>query len=280
MPGSRESSVLRTLAVAFGDGLAFGVGLTLTKNAARIAATNTPHPQPEIAPLADATLTAIDSRFTEIGGQIGRHLSELEDKIKRDLETLDARLDARLDAQDRSLSQAVEARIEALRGDVDGEIRLLRSQMVELHKEFAETLGRLVDEQIERTIQSRLQSLQEQLREAFREETAAKDRQIEEFRARLDNQDRNVLELVLALGQSCLQAAERISPPAPTPASPPAPPSGANGSSSGSLIALEGASDLPAFARPQARKPFWRIPMVSSFLFATTGLLALHYLVA
>jgi len=38
MQNSRDSSVWRTLAVAFGDGLAFGVGVTLTRSAARLAA--------------------------------------------------------------------------------------------------------------------------------------------------------------------------------------------------------------------------------------------------
>ena len=34
MDKSRDSSVLRSLAVAFGDGLAFGVGMKLTQTAA------------------------------------------------------------------------------------------------------------------------------------------------------------------------------------------------------------------------------------------------------
>jgi hypothetical protein len=35
---------------------------------------------------------------------------------------------------------------------------------------------------------------------------------------------------------------------------------------------------LPAFARPLQHKPLWRIPIVSSFLLATGGLLLAHYL--
>jgi hypothetical protein len=35
---------------------------------------------------------------------------------------------------------------------------------------------------------------------------------------------------------------------------------------------------LPGFARARPRKPLWRIPIVSSFLFATGSLLLLHYL--
>src|ERR1035437_1737291 len=115
MQSSRDSSVWRTLAVAFGDGLAFGVGVALTRNAARLAATRSAIPElrpvngriGEIeqrserahavgtlpgtgAPLnhqaAGAVLTAIDGRFVEIGGQIDRRLAEPEGKIRRELD--------------------------------------------------------------------------------------------------------------------------------------------------------------------------------------------------
>src|ERR1019366_2022975 len=95
MQNSRDSSVWRTLAVAFGDGLAFGVGVTLTRTAARLAAARSATPElrpintrtgeieqragqartagmPPVAgaPLnhgaTDAVLKAIDGRFTEI----------------------------------------------------------------------------------------------------------------------------------------------------------------------------------------------------------------------
>jgi hypothetical protein len=36
--------------------------------------------------------------------------------------------------------------------------------------------------------------------------------------------------------------------------------------------------DLPGFARARPRKALWRLPVVSSFLAATGGLLLLHYL--
>jgi hypothetical protein len=144
-----------------------------------------------------------------------------------------------------------------------------------------------VDEQIEQTVDRRLEPLQEQLREtvredslktsaglealiesrfqALREEMGGKDRQIEDLRARVEGQDRNLLELVVTLGESCLRAAERISP--------------SNASPNGSAPTSGADGDLPAFAQAEPRKPVWSIPIVSSFLIATTGLVALHYLV-
>jgi hypothetical protein len=320
MQNSRESSVWRTLAVAFGDGLAFGVGVTLTRNAARLAATRSATHELRLvndriteieqrsieqrsgraravgtlpvagAPLnhkaADAVLTAIDGRFAEIGGQIDRRLAELEVKIKMELDGLDA--------QDHSLAAGVETRIEGLRGEIteamaaqrksiDADMRGLRAQMAAIHKEFAETLARLMDEQITTTIAARLQEVEEHLRETMREETrfSGKDQQIAELRERVESQERNVLNLMMALGQSCLQAVERISPAEPPLRLPPPPASGsAGGTATPPETRIEPAADpeLPGFARARPRKPLWRIPIVSSFLFATGSLLLLHYL--
>jgi hypothetical protein len=313
MQSSRDSSVWRTLAVAFGDGLAFGAGITLTRSAARLAAPKSMTPDlrslnarlTEIeqrsieltghtravgtlpaagSPLnhkaADAVVQAIDGRFTEIGGQIDRRLAELEVKVKIEL--------GALDAQDHALAAGVETRLEGLRGEIgeaiaterraiDADMRALRAQMAAVHKDFAGTLARLVDEQITKTVATRLQALEEQLRETVREEArlSGQDQQIAELRQRVESQEGNLLSLVMALGQSCLQAAERIPPAAPPPAS-----GGAGGAAVPTEIRVAPAADpdLPGFARAREHKPLWRIPMVSCFLFATGSLLALHYL--
>lgn len=312
MQNSRDSSVWRTLAVAFGDGLAFGVGVTLTRNAARLAATRSA--TPELRPLsdrvteieqrieraravgtlpvagaalkhkaADAVLTAIDGRFAEIGSQIDRRLAGLEVKVKIEFDALDA--------QDRSLAEGVETRLDGLRSElteavaaqrqgIDNDMRGMRAQMTEIHREFAETLARLVDEQIANSIAARWQAAEEQLRETIREETrlGGKEQQIAELRERVESQERNVVNLVMALGQSCLQAVERISPaepPAPPPASGPT-----GGDATANETGVEPAADpeLPGFARARPRGPLWRVPIVSSFLFAMGGMLLLHYL--
>src|ERR1017187_5454337 len=318
MQSSRDSSVWRTLAVAFGDGLAFGAGITLTRSAARLAAPRSMTPDlrslnarlTEIeqrsieltghtravgtlpaagSPLnhkaADAVVQAIDGRFTEIGGPIDRRLAELEVKVKIEL--------GALDAQDHALAAGVETRLEGLRGEIgeaiaterrgiDADMRALRAQMAAVHKDFAGTLARLVDEQITKTVATRLQAMEEQLRETVREEArlSGQDQQIAELRQRVESQEGNLLSLVMALGQSCLQAAERIPPTAPPPPPPPPASGGAGGAAVPTEIRVAPAADpdLPGFARARERKPLWRIPMVSCFLFVTGSLLALHYL--
>jgi hypothetical protein len=268
MQSSRDSSVWRTLAVAFGDGLAFGVGVTLTRNAARLAAIGSAPPEPRslnqrIAELeertrraraaalpaapspelkaAGPTQAALDNRFAEIGGQIDRRLAELGSKIQDDLHLLDA--------QDHELAEGVEVRIDLLRREIaetvsshrqeiDAEMLALRAQLTAVHKEFAETLARLVDEQIANTVATRLQAVEESLRETVRQEVRLSGK---------DRQDSAVPppELTVAAAPGEAAAADPV---------------------------------VPAFARPLQRKPLWRIPIVSSFLFATAGLLLLHYL--
>ena len=246
MQNSRDSSVWRTLAVAFGDGRAFGAGITLKRNPDQLAAPGSM--TPDLRPLndllseieqrieharavgklpvagaalnhraADAVVKAIDERFTEIGGEMDRRLAELEVKVKVEL--------GALDAQDHALAASVETRLDGLRGEIgeavarerhaiDGDMRTLRAQMAVIHKEFAETLARLVDEQIARTVATRLRAMEGQLRQTVREEArlSGQDRQIARLRERLESQEGKLQSLVTALGQGCRQAAGRVPP--------------------------------------------------------------------
>ena len=83
MQNSRDSSVWGNLAAAFGDGLAFGVGVALTRTAAQRVATRSatlelPPAAAGKLPDAEAVLTVIDARFTKIGCHIDQRLAELE----------------------------------------------------------------------------------------------------------------------------------------------------------------------------------------------------------
>jgi hypothetical protein len=340
MPESRESSVWRTLAVAFGDGLAFGAGLTLTNNAARAAtsktslvnpdlhlladrisqieeridrgrfATATPSPAAigtqQIVKVAESVLTAMDGRFAELDAQFEQRLTELDTRIKVELGAFDARArehaestEAGVDAQFNLVRRELNAVLEGQRTRLEADIRTLRSQMLQVHKEFAGTLARLVDEQIEKTIQTRLEAIQQQMRDSVREESlnmlanfragmeklieahlqplrderGSSERQIVDLCARLEKQEHSFSDLVQGLRQSWMQAAERIGVPRSTYSN------GGGGASAETYIIAAADSDLPGFARQRPAKRHWQIPAVSCFLLATTGLLALHYLV-
>jgi len=211
MQNGREDSVWRALAVAFGDGLAFGVGMNLTQNATRLAAGRT---RPELQPLADRVAAIeqridrarangslpspgeLDVRINELATRFERQVAEVEVKAKIQVEALHAR--------DRALAQ-----------ELDTQLTAFREHMIALHREFAETLSRLVEEQIEAGVAARLAPMEQRLREVVREETQRMGEQLSaELEQRLLARDRNVLNLMLTLGQSCLETAERMSPPA------------------------------------------------------------------
>src|ERR1035438_5951765 len=172
MQNSRDSSVLRSLAIAFGDGLAFGVGMKITQQAAR----NPASPVPALAepPLLDrldeierrvqkveklppaiafggpgqpfdqkvleAVVGALDARLAEQTTQTERRLRDLEAKLTIELKTLHQ--------QDHSVSTGLQNRMlelhEQFSGQV-GEIRkrseealaAYRTELASLHRQFA-----------------------------------------------------------------------------------------------------------------------------------------------
>src|ERR1700691_2214809 len=70
MQNNRDSSILRSLAVAFGDGLAFGVGMKLTQGGGRGGEAPAPEIAREIALAAD--LAPLLERLDAIEGRIGK----------------------------------------------------------------------------------------------------------------------------------------------------------------------------------------------------------------
>jgi len=144
-------------------------------------------------------------------------------------------------------------------------MRTLRAQMASIHKEFAETLARFMDEQISKTVSARMQSAEAELRAAVREESKAADhgRQLAELRELMETQDRNMRTMVLSLGESCLKAATA---PAPQEAV------------AAAKVSATPDADLPEFARARTRKPLWRLPVVSSFIAGAGTLVLMHYM--
>jgi hypothetical protein len=183
MQNSRDSSVWKSLAAAFGDGLAFGVGMKLSQNAAshrdRIARIEQGPPAPPPAAAApfdrkvlEAVVNAVDERLKEHTEQLERRIAELEAKIALELKSLSK--------QDEAVVSAVEevrtwcdARIAAIRGDVD----------------------------------QGLAALQEQL--------AAKNGEILELRRQISESGSASRDLLKAVGQAWRDAAERVIPPPP-----------------------------------------------------------------
>jgi hypothetical protein len=268
MESSRDSSIWRSLAIAFADGLAFGVGVKLTQGAARRAGAP---PQPDFSPITgriaqmeqrveriehtpaavaaapgfdqkvlEAVVNALDARLHEQAGQVEGRLREFEAQIAIELQSIHH--------QDDAIASSIEQQVAAA---LEGQLRPLES---------------LVATAVDATIEDRLALL--------RAEAAERNREIADLRERLAENDRNVLDLILAIGQMCRQAAERIPVPGAPQAEPdaPAPEVSEEPAAASAPAPVEMGSTE---AKPPAR--LWRVPLVSSFLLAAGGLLLLHY---
>jgi hypothetical protein len=259
MQNTRGSSILGSLAVAFGDGLAFGAGVKLAQ---RGGPRHTSAPEPaleaaapvDIAPLLErltqiearigqveqapapaqsapapfdqrvleAIVTALDARLQEQAAQVERRLTELEAKLAIDLKSLRQ--------QDHSVVTAVQTHIEelnaqfnrqldAIRRSSEEERAAMREEIASLHREFAMEAAKAVED---RTAE-------------LRKEIASRDTQIAAMRAQLEVGDERLQNVVAAIAKACQTvvgrpgaqpktAPERIAGPSPEPAPEPAPP--------------------------------------------------------
>ena len=336
MDSSRDSSVWRSLAVAFGDGLAFGVGMKLTQNTA--AKPGAPPSQSDVAGrltrmeqrleriaagapnldpgVLDALMHALEARLQENAGLVDRSLAELEVKLAVELKALrqqDQDLGAATEGHLEEIRRAVAEQLQALRQQVDEDGKTLQNQLVALHREFAAAVADIVEEQVANQVEERLAEavsaqlgpIEERLREEIRQAAAAKHREIADLRQRITENDRNVLDVLLTVGDQFRQAAGRLGGPpapaevAPAPAieppaapapstateAPPEPESTAEPELPPELppklppaMDVRRDPDLPGFAQPRKASAAWNIPLMTSFVLAAGGVFFLQYL--
>lgn len=209
MENSRDSSVWRSLAVAFGDGLAFGVGMKLSQPgaakpaapadtgvAARLDRIEHRVERIERAPAAvagsggldpqvlEALTRALESRLQENTALMDRRLAEFDIKVALELNNLRQ--------QDQSLAADAGTRVEALEARFEGKVRdLLRqmndernglqNQVISLHREFASAVADIVEEQVATQVEARVATLVEQrLAGLVRAELAPVEQQLRE----------------------------------------------------------------------------------------------------
>jgi len=173
MENSRDSSVWRSLAVAFGDGLAFGVGMALSQKARREA------------PLQTENSTVPADRLAELE----RRLSQLEKTPPRIdpkvLETIVGAFENDLRARDEDWTRRLEAAVEpvqqaifrqeqadavnVLPQDVVEDLRALEAQANTLRQEIAEAIPRLVEQRVAAVLAERTGEIEDRLREEARQ---------------------------------------------------------------------------------------------------------------
>lgn len=281
MQSSRDSSVLRSLAVAFGDGMAFGVGVKLSQNAARKAGPSTSH---DLGPLAgrmaeiekrmermeqestqlpasasmnfdqhalNALVASFEARLEEHASHMERQMAEMEIRVALEIQSLRQ--------QDQTLSSGMAA---------------LHDQFIALHREFAEAVGAIVEEQVAAQVEAGVEKLQRGVSAAVEEELGALREQIEmkaseiaALQERLQVSDRNVLEVILGMGEMCRQVGERLThqPRKESPADADAPPE------------MPPSAGVPGFAQHSGRNVL-HIPLLSSLALTAVGLYLLYFL--
>jgi hypothetical protein len=302
MDTSRDSSVWRSLAVAFGDGLAFGVGMKLTQNAPAKAAL--PAASPDLAgrlarveqhlaqlervpapgsanldpQVLEALTHALEARLQEIAVQTDRRLAELDVKVALELKGL-RQQDHALASAAEDLQNRFDHRIIDLLQQASTDRAALQNQVVSLHREFASAVADIVEEQVATQVEQRLA-------DAVRAQLAPLERQIDELRQRMTAADRNTLEIMLATSEAIRQAAARLTPApaepvAPAPQTPPPEPEApplARAATAANGAAPYKESDLPGFARVRKAATSISIPLVTSFVVTAGCVAILQYL--
>jgi hypothetical protein len=278
MQSRRDPNVLRSLALSFGEGLAFSVGMKLTQGAMRGKA---PAEQPDFGPVVarleeiekrvqkaerprdpqqldqkviHAIVSAIETRLQETSANVERRLTEIEGAIATTAQTIVAR-------------------------HVEQEAVALRAQVVEMHREFTGNVARIVAEQVALRSAEIESSVQTQVTAAI----APLQSELAELRHRMAETENTMSEFVSAISLMCRKASERneeeraaaAEPAAPAPQAEQAgePPVVASAPAVAASAPAELEMDLPVPAFAQVRKPpgIWRIPVASSFLFAFTA---------
>lgn len=240
MYGTREGSIWKNLALAFGDGIAFGAGVNLSQNAAgRITHQGT-------------NMRSLSERLNEIENRIehARRTDTLPNAFSRKaVEAVIAVVDARLREQAVHFEQRLSTELATIRNEVAGHRDAGRQEAIAMHSEFTQSITKLVEEQIAESMRQVAQPT--------------------------GPTDRELLEMVLSLGRLCVQIAERLSPPVTANES-----ACVNGGPSiqPAIPAPAPAKAVIPEPAPPPPKAFWRLPLVSSFFVVTGGLLLLHYL--
>jgi hypothetical protein len=205
MQNSRDPSLWRSLAVAFGDGVAFGVGMKITQNAARKAGTPAAHdPAPvterlaeiekrvaqmERAPMSravsgpanldqqamDALVHALEARLKEHAGQVERHLAELETRLTLELKALqqeDQAVAADAQAAIEETQNRLDQQVLDARRQADAEMEALREHFIALHREFAGAVAGIVEGQVASQVETSTGKLKESVESMIEERVA------------------------------------------------------------------------------------------------------------
>jgi chromosome segregation ATPase len=218
-------------------------------------------PPPFDQKVLEAVVNALDARLKEQASALDRRIAELEAKLAGELKALRQ--------QDHAIASAVETHMEELQNYFIGQVEAVRQQVEQnratMHEEVAEAVKNASESAIEESLAP------------VRAEAAAKDREIAELRRKAEESDTAMLELLNGIGEVVRQAASRRAA-IPAPAAPVASAEPAATPEGDGVASVEEGAPIPAFAQGGKPGRLWRVPLVSSMMVATFGLIVVHYL--
>ncbi len=295
----------------------------------------------------EAVIGAVDARLHEQAVQMDRRLADLEarmaviqsghqqdrqstEQLRQEAAAVRAGLEQEIAQARESASRAVaslaatQTELQMLRHQNERIVDAAEQRFADMRQEYRQGMADLRSE-VEQSVEARIVTaaaatvaaqMEEQLA-PLRAEVQQKEQELSELRQRLADSEKSVLDVVLAIGEVCRQAADRVGAPrAPRPAAPPpvpalvapivelrpqaeaaAPPPAAPAPIAAAAVAPvppnvetlpvpQAAADpalapsIPDFLHDTDRRTSWRIPLVSSILVSTGYLVLMHYLSA
>lgn len=236
MPNKGDSSVLRSLAVAFADGLAFGAGMKLTQQRPgsapaavgntpeidplverlrqleqrmtlaeqtrvmlpAVAASTGPAPAPFDQKVLEAVVTALDARLQEQSGHVESRLTEMQARLAIELKSLSQ--------QDHSIATGMQANLDETNLRLNDQMAELRRHADEdrlaVRSEIA-SLHREFAVEVARAVEDRVEEAVKKHSTMLRAEIEYRDHEIAELR-----------EVIVGIARVCNGLSER---PAPRP---------------------------------------------------------------
>jgi hypothetical protein len=217
MQNSGDDSILHRLARCFGQGLALGVGLTLTQEALRPKGT---HREPALEPAADpapavdppAALAqparAPESRAASPAARTGIDLravqaivSVVEQRIEERAAQTERKLDQVKAAQNLDVQAVVARQVESKMGEV-------RTQVAKTQREFAEAVARIVAQQVAQEVAKQSAAMEARVQQRIEAAVAPLRSELRELRQRLAETENTMRDFANAISDTVRMAGE------------------------------------------------------------------------
>ena len=221
---SGDDSTLHRLARCFGQGLALGVGLSLTQKALRPKGTQPERafepapepvaPAPPRAPAAHAPAAAAPAPAAAPVARTSldlRAVQAIVSVVEQRIEERAARTERRIDEVKAAASLNVQA---AVARQVEAGVAGLRAEVAKTHREFAVAVARIVSEQVAREVAKQTAAMEARVQQRIEAAVAPLHAELQDLRRRLAETENTMHEFASAISETVRMAGEQAASPA------------------------------------------------------------------